>query len=99
MAQRRWGSGPEYAVPLGQWAGYTIPSGGGRAAFIGKPFSRVASLRQRRYALQPRVAAQRLPWEHGSTEQSNPERVVSLAADGAATPLGLNAVRLSTVPG
>ena len=58
-----------------------------------------ASLRQRRYVLQPRVVAQRLPWGNGSTERVNPERVVFLAAGGAATPLGLKALRVSTIPG
>jgi hypothetical protein len=42
---------------------------------------RPASLRQRRYVLQPRVAAQRLPWDNGSIEQFNPERVASFTIE------------------
>jgi len=44
------------------------------------------SLRQRRYALQPRVAAQRLPWDNESIKQFNPERVASFTIKRAATP-------------
>ena len=39
------------------------------------------------------------PGTYGFNRTYNPERVVSLAIEGAATPLGLKGVRASAVPG